>query len=87
MREESGDVRDGLDIRNLIARITRLTDNRSSMEEYRADATREIDVRPAYVGHEGIGRRVQEVLDEAGVPPPRHIKEEPWSSTVPPPPR
>jgi hypothetical protein len=64
----SMDVRDELDIRNLVARIAWLTDNWSSIEEflenYTPDATWEIDGLPPYVGHEGIGRRVEEVLDE-----------------------
>ena|SRR5271167_1075559 len=61
------DARDELDIRNVVARIAWLTDNWSSVEEYLAnytpDATWEIDGSPPYVGHDGIGRRVQEALD------------------------
>jgi len=62
------EVKDELDIRNLIARIAWLTDNWSSIDEYIAnytpDATWEIEGLPPYVGHEGIGRRVREVLAE-----------------------
>jgi hypothetical protein len=62
------DPRDELDIRNLIARVAWLTDFWSTLDEYLAnyteDATWEIDGHPPYVGHEGVGERVQEALDK-----------------------
>jgi hypothetical protein len=62
------DARDELDIRNLIARVAWMTDNWTSIEEYllnyHEDATWEIEGHGQYQGHEGIGRRVQEMLDQ-----------------------
>lgn len=61
------DVKDELEIRNLIARIGWLTDNWTSIDEYLKNYTEDAEWRikggAHHVGHEGIARRVQEMLD------------------------
>ena len=56
-------VEDELAIRNLIARVARLTDQWTRVEEltaeYTTDCEWQIEGGPAYCGREGIARRIQ----------------------------
>src|SRR5262249_41805945 len=59
-------VSDELEIRNLIARVARLTDKwtvqQDVLKEYTADCIWHLDGTPPYYGHEGLSRRMNEVL-------------------------
>lgn len=64
------DVRDELEIRNLIARVAWLTDSWTTTGEYVAnysdDCSWELEGVAPYRGHDGLARRLIEMLD-AGV--------------------
>jgi hypothetical protein len=59
---------DELEIRNLIARMAWLTDKWTSPEEYLSNCTGDfswqIEGMPAYVGHEGMARRLREMQQQ-----------------------
>lgn len=61
-------VEDDLAIRNLIARVAHLTDDWSTTEEYVANYTKdcvwEIPESDPYEGHEGMTRRLNEMVEQ-----------------------
>ena len=62
------DTSDSEEIRNLIGRLAWLTDTWSTVEEYLSNCSEDyswqIEGLPAYVGHQGVARRLREMLDE-----------------------
>ncbi|WP_166462645.1 nuclear transport factor 2 family protein [Amycolatopsis acidicola] len=62
------DVRDELEIRNLIARVAWLTDTWSEPSDYIAlyteDCTWQVEGQQVYRGHTGIRQRMQEMLEQ-----------------------